>query len=1067
MNADQVRAIFIELVAQVPPEQWDARLAELAGDDEEVRGKVAALLAAHRKADSFLERPAAPLAGTVDEPPAAAVPPARGAAPEETPGTVLAGRYKLVEAIGEGGMGTVWMAQQTAPVKRLVAVKLIKAGMDSKQVLARFAAERQALALMDHPNIARVFDAGTTESGRPYFVMELVKGVPLTAYCDQQRLTPRQRLELFVPVCQAIQHAHQKGVIHRDIKPSNVLVALYDGKPVPKVIDFGIAKATGPQLTDHTLVTGFGAMVGTLEYMSPEQAERNQLDIDTRSDVYALGVLLYELLTGTTPLHRKRLKQAAVLELLRIIREEEPQRPSTRLSESKESLPSISAQRQMEPAKLTRLVRGELDWIVMKALDKDRNRRYETANGFALEVQRYLSDEPVLACPPSVGYRFRKFARRNKGSLAVAAGLCLAVTVALVASVVAFFLVSDSRDQEREQRLKAVELAEQKNLLAIKEEGARKESDQRRILAEKLAEANKMLAKEEANARADADKRRREAEAAEKQRAKQLLRAESLLNIVHVTQANDYLQKFDLVGCRLALDETRWDLRGPEYGYLVKQLDKKARTLFGHTGAVNCLALAADGKRLFSGGGSKDGTIKVWDVETGKETLTMLGHTDGVFSLALSADGKHLFSGGGDKTIKVWDLESGKETLTLNGHTGSVLSLALAANGKRLFSGGGDRTIKVWDLESGKETLTLRGHPGPVFILALAADGKRLFSSGYDSSSTVKVWDLEAGKEILTLRGHRGTVRSLALSADGKRLFTGSASVQTPGEIKVWDLEAGKETLTLRGHTEWVTCLALSADSKRLFSGGGLQDGTIKVWDLETGKETLTMLGHTDGVFSLAVSADGKRLFSGGGDKTIKVWDLEAGKEARTLRGHTGTVRSLALAADGKRLFSYGVGFQHDTIQVWDLEAGKVALTLNTAPKLSGALAWRCRRTASGCSPTSAATASRCGTWRRARDPAPCAATRKGSHAWRCRRTASAWSRAAATGPSRCGTWRRTRKPSPCAATRSGSLAWRCRRTASDWSRAAATTPSRCGTWRRARKPSPFAATRARSGAWR
>src|SRR6202521_317818 len=296
----------------------------------------------------------------------------------------------------------------------MVALKIIKAGMDSKQVLARFEAERQALALMDHPNIAKVFDGGATEAGRPYFVMELVKGVPITTYCDEHKLTPRQRLELFVPVCQAVQHAHQKGIIHRDLKPSNVLVALYDGKPVPKAIGFGVAKATGRRLTDKTLFTAFGAVVGTLEYMSPEQAEVNQLDIDTRSDVYSLGVLLYELLAGSPPFTRKELEKAGMLEMLRVIREQEPSKPSTKLSSS-DALPTLSANRGTEPAKLTRLVRGELDWIVMKCLEKDRNRRYETANGFAADVQRYLADEPVLAGPPSAWYRCRKFARRNRG----------------------------------------------------------------------------------------------------------------------------------------------------------------------------------------------------------------------------------------------------------------------------------------------------------------------------------------------------------------------------------------------------------------------------------------------------------------------------------------------------------------------------------------------------------------------------------------------------------------------------------------------------------------------------
>src|SRR3954463_3102816 len=326
-------------------------------------------------------------------------------------------------------MGSVWMAQQTEPVKRLVAVKLIKAGMDSRQVIARFEAERQALALMEHPHIARVLDAGTTPEGRPYFAMELVKGIRITRYCDERRLSVRERLELFVPVCQAVQHAHQKGIIHRDLKPSNVVVALYDGKPVPRVIDFGVAKATGQQLTDKTLVTGFGAIVGTLEYMSPEQAEINQLDIDTRSDIYSLGVLLYELLTGTTPLSKKDLERAGMLEMLRVIREQEPSRPSMKLSTA-EGLPTLAANRGTEPAKLTKLVRGELDWIGMKALEKARTRRYETANGFAMDVQRYLADEAVQACPPSTGYRLRKFARRNKAGLAVA-GLVLFFLVLL------------------------------------------------------------------------------------------------------------------------------------------------------------------------------------------------------------------------------------------------------------------------------------------------------------------------------------------------------------------------------------------------------------------------------------------------------------------------------------------------------------------------------------------------------------------------------------------------------------------------------------------------------------
>jgi serine/threonine protein kinase/tetratricopeptide (TPR) repeat protein len=410
--------IFTEALAIDDPAKRAAFLDRACGGDAALRGRLDRLLDRHREAGSFL-------GGAAELPPSAAGPTAALATDRPAGSTI--GPYRLIEPIGEGGMGAVWMAQQTEPVRRLVALKLIKPGMDSQQVIARFEAERQALALMDHPNIAKVLDGGTTGAGRPYFVMDLVKGVPITKYCDEHRLTPRQRLELFLPVCQAVQHAHQKGVIHRDLKPSNVLVALYDGRPVPKVIDFGVAKAAGQSLTEKTLVTGFGAIVGTPEYMSPEQAEFNQLDIDTRSDIYSLGVLLYELLTGSPPFSRKELEQAGLLEMLRVIREQEPSKPSTKLSTA-EGLPTLAANRGTEPAKLTRLVRGELDWIVMKALEKDRNRRYETANGFAQDVQRYLADEPVLACPPSAGYRLRKFARRNRAAL-MTAGIIVAAVV--------------------------------------------------------------------------------------------------------------------------------------------------------------------------------------------------------------------------------------------------------------------------------------------------------------------------------------------------------------------------------------------------------------------------------------------------------------------------------------------------------------------------------------------------------------------------------------------------------------------------------------------------------------
>jgi serine/threonine protein kinase/tetratricopeptide (TPR) repeat protein len=416
-------ALFHEARRIASREARDAYLAQACGGDRGRRDRVEALLRVHEQEPSFLESPAPPPTAARDEPPLT-----------EGPGTVI-GPYKLLERIGEGGMGAVYMAEQARPVRRKVALKVIKPGMDTRQVIARFEAERQALALMDHPNIARVLDAGATDSGRPYFVMELVRGVPITDYCDREHLSIPERLDLFVLVCRAVQHAHQKGVIHRDIKPTNVLITLHDGVPVPKVIDFGIAKATGQSLTDKTLYTGFAQLVGTPLYMSPEQAEMSGLDVDTRSDVYSLGVLLYELLTGTTPFSQETFRTAAFDEMRRIIREEEPPTPSTRLSSLGDTLTTVSANRKADPRRLGKSMRGELDWVVMKALEKDRRRRYETANDFAADVIRHLTNQPVEACPPSAPYRFMKFARRNRAALMTAGLVALALIAGTVASL--------------------------------------------------------------------------------------------------------------------------------------------------------------------------------------------------------------------------------------------------------------------------------------------------------------------------------------------------------------------------------------------------------------------------------------------------------------------------------------------------------------------------------------------------------------------------------------------------------------------------------------------------------
>jgi WD40 repeat protein/serine/threonine protein kinase len=864
-DADQhLMTLFSAALDQPSEADRAAYLEEACAQSPALRARVEALLRAHAGAGRFLE-PSPAESPTIDR--AASL---TDAAHRPEAGEVVAGRYRLLEVIGEGGMGTVWRAEQTEPVRRRVALKVIKAGMDSRQILARFEAERQALALMDHPNIARVLDAGATADGRPFFVMELVEGVSITRYCDEARLTPRQRLVLYVTICQAVQHAHQKGIIHRDLKPSNVLVGQYDGRAVPKVIDFGVAKAAGQPLIDETLFTGFGAVVGTPEYMSPEQAELSNQDVDTRSDVYSLGVLLYELLTGSTPLTHRRAQEVGLLEVLRLIREEEPPRPSVRLSSTQE-LPAVSASRQTEPARLTRLVRGELDWIVMKCLEKDRGRRYETANGLARDVERYLSDEPVAAGPPSRWYRARKFLRRNKGP-AFAAGLLALTFCAGLAGITWKWLDADHRKTQWQ------------NATAEAEQATRDEQAARKDLQKALYDQTIALAYHEWLS-------------GNPGRAEQLI------------------------------DECRPEYRGWEW-YYVRRLCHSARlTLAGNADTLNMVAWSPDGRLLAGATGwyekQTPGEVIVWDATSGKTRLTLKGHTRVVRSVAFSRTGRYLASSGVDTAVGVWDVTTGKRVAWYPGRGGGWIRGVAFSPVADLLAATDGPLLRVWDVAADRELFSITNESNLCGV-AFSPDGQ-LVAASCHSPADVKIWDVRTRAEVRRLRGHAGEASSVAFSNDGRRLVSGGWDYK----IKIWDVTAGREIRTIHDHTDVVGQACFSPDGK--FVASASWDGTVRLWDSDSGAEVRSYRGHTGLVNSVAFSPDGETLASAGADHRVKVWDVMTQLESRRLSLPHGHPYALAFSADGKLLAaadgSVYVG-THKSLTLYDARTGLTVRTL-------------------------------------------------------------------------------------------------------------------------------------------
>jgi serine/threonine protein kinase/WD40 repeat protein len=839
---------------ELPSAERAAYLDRVCAGEPALRQRVEDLLQADAAASVFLEGLAAvpsERSQTVQVP----------VVPAEKPGDRI-GRYKLLQQIGEGGCGVVYMAEQEEPVRRKVALKVIKLGMDTKSVIARFEAERQALAMMDHPNIARVLDAGATETGRPYFVMELVRGIKITQYCDQNNFTTRERLEIFVQVCRAIQHAHQKGVIHRDIKPSNILVTVNDGMSVPKVIDFGIAKATQGRLTDLTLFTAFEQFIGTPAYMSPEQAVMTSLDVDTRSDIYSLGVLLYELLTGRTPFDNNELIHAGLDEMRRIIREKEPARPSTRVSTLLDAdRTTVAKQRQTEAPKLIHALRGDLDWIAMKALEKERTRRYETANGLAMDVQRHLNGELVLARPPTNFYKFQKTVRRHKMAFAGATVITAALVLALVVALAAAFRIQRDYREIRTARDDATE----------------------KLWGSYLAEAR-----------------------AQRASAKQGQRFASLTSVRNAAAIRrDLRVRNEAIAC-LAMSDLRvskeFVLKGYSQTDLVRyDLNLERYVLGGVDGSLTIRATADDRVlavlpapgfrvvrvrdfspnghflRVMYKGAGENYSDWFWDLEKQTPVLReqptgmpmgLIGDLAGNPGCSFSSDNRLLARCNLDGTLSIYDLDSGAQLKHLPGarlFNGLVLN---PGNTQLACSSETDPAVEIRDVQSGRAIRTFNC-PSGVSAIAWSPDGKRLATACLDHR--IYTWDAATGQREPEFEGHTADIISLAFNHAGNLL----ASASFEELVRLWDAQSGRQLASHPG-SSWQ--LQFSPDDRQL-SGwvnadhyGSLEVGYSREFRLLYAKR------YGDAMTRPNFSADGHILAAGALDQ-IRFWDVFSGNE--------------------------------------------------------------------------------------------------------------------------------------------------------------------------------------------
>jgi WD40 repeat protein len=853
------------------------------------------------------------------------------------------GRYKLLQEIGAGAFGVVYMAEQEEPVRRRVALKVIKLGMDTKEVITRFEAERQALARMDHPNIAKVLDAGATASGRPYFVMELVKGERITDYCDKSGLTTRERLELFIKVCQAIQHAHQKGIIHRDVKPSNTLVTMHDGVAVPKVIDFGIAKATQGRLTDRTLFTAYQDFIGTPAYMSPEQAEMSGLDIDTRTDIYSLGVLLYELLAGRTPFDAKELLASGIDALRKTIREKEPIRPSTRVATLKAAeLTATAGRRSTDTVKLLYQLKGDLDWIVMKCLEKDRTRRYETANGLAMDIRRHLDNQPVLARPPTVAYRVHKAFRRHK--LMVAAGT--AVGAALVLGVIGTTLGLLRADKLRQAAEKAEKEESKSKAEAVEayraERKERARAETQELAARRAAYNSDMNLAQQALATDNLGRARRLLNRQRPQAGQKDLRDWEWRYLWGQTREDEHEVFLPATNRRLhplSFSTDGWLLAREQGGETVVTDLISRRAVLQRANAW-WPVLAHHGARLAFAEGSAtttNSTIVLLDMATQKESrfetswteTKWIGFTpDDRRLLAVSMRPGHKETEAVPCDLTTWDIDTGRQLWQREigaPSTGNGRPYAISPDGASFAAVLRDGQVQVWEMQDGRERFTIKTTDENAIVVMFSPDSSTLLTGAGYADSAIRLWDAHSGQAAGSLEGHRSWVSDLLFTADGKRLVSSSGD-QT---IRLWDWSTHKPCGVLRGHLDEVDGLALAPDGRTLASR--CKDGSIFLWDVTKPSRSLgyqTLPSRLDNL-SAAFTPDSRSILAAEMKGGVAEWDVSTLKETRRLWGDSTNKIDTIVSPDARWALQHD---SHGRLLVWDARSGVEISNFLAAP---------------------------------------------------------------------------------------------------------------------------------------